>query len=49
MPARVVINEYVTIAHAFYADGEPGFVNSILDRIARDKRPDEFAAGARAR
>jgi len=49
VPARVVINEYVDIAHAFYADGEPGFVNSVLDRIARQVRPDEFAADARAR
>ncbi len=43
VPARVAINEYVDIAHAFYADGEPGFVNSVLDRIAREVRPDEFA------
>jgi len=41
----VAINEYVDIAHAFYADGEPGFVNSVLDRIAREVRPDEFSAG----
>lgn len=49
VPAKVVINEYVDIAHAFYEGGEPGFVNSVLDRIARDLRPEEFAAGARAR
>lgn len=49
VPARVVINEYVEIAHAFYVDGEPGFVNSVLDRIARLLRADEFAAvGAKA-
>lgn len=49
VPAKVAINEYVDIAHAFYANGEPGFVNSVLDRIAREVRPDEFPADARAR
>ncbi|MDF3072836.1 MAG: NusB antitermination factor [Alphaproteobacteria bacterium] len=49
VPAKVAINEYVDIAHAFYADGEPGFVNSVLDRIAREVRPEEFSAGARSR
>jgi N utilization substance protein B len=49
VPAKVAINEYVDIAHAFYADSQPGFVNSVLNRIARDLRPEEFAAGARPR
>src|SRR5205807_2304740 len=31
VPVRVVLNEYVDIAHAFYADKEPGFVNGLLD------------------
>ncbi|MEO8559584.1 MAG: transcription antitermination factor NusB, partial [Rhodospirillales bacterium] len=38
------INEYVEIAHAFYDDAEPGFVNSVLDRLARQLRPQEFGA-----
>lgn len=42
VPAKVAINEYVEIAHAFYADSEPGFVNSVLDRLARRLRPEEF-------
>ena len=42
IPARVVINEYVEIAHAFYGEREPGFVNSVLDRLARELRPTEF-------
>jgi N utilization substance protein B len=42
VPARVVLNEYVDIAHAFYAGKEPGFVNGVLDRIARALRPDEM-------
>jgi N utilization substance protein B len=48
VPARVVINEYVEIAHAFYGEREPGFVNSVLDRLARRLRPQEMpGAGER--
>ncbi len=42
VPARVVINEYVEIAHAFYDQGEPSFVNSVLDRVARQARSAEL-------
>lgn len=42
VPARVVINEYVEIAHAFYDQGEPNFVNSVLDRVARQTRSAEL-------
>lgn len=42
--ARVIINEYVDLAHAFYAGAEPGMVNGILDRLARKVRPAEFGA-----
>ncbi len=38
VPPRVVINEYVEIAHAFYDQGEQNFVNSVLDRLARQAR-----------
>jgi N utilization substance protein B len=38
VPPRVVINEYVEIAHAFYDQGEQNFVNSVLDRVARQSR-----------
>jgi len=44
VPARVVISEYVDIAHAFFADEEPKVVNGILDRLAHKARPHEFAA-----
>ena len=43
VPARTVIDEYVTIAHMFFAGREPAFVNGILDRLARRLRPDELA------
>lgn len=41
-PARVIITEYVDIAHAFYDGQEPGMVNGMLDRISRSLRPAEF-------
>lgn len=43
VPARVAINEYVDIAHAFYDQGESSFVNSVLDRVARQARSTELA------
>jgi transcription antitermination protein NusB len=42
VPARVAINEYVEIAHAFYDKGEPNFINSVLDRVARQARSAEL-------
>ena len=42
VPAKVVIDEYVGIAHDFFAGDEPGFVNAALDRLARIKRAKEF-------
>jgi N utilization substance protein B len=45
VPARVVISEYVDIAHAFFGDEEPKVVNGILDRLGHRERPQEFAAG----
>lgn len=41
-PGRVVINEYLDIAHGFF-DGEiPNMANGVLDRLARRLRPVEF-------
>jgi N utilization substance protein B len=42
-PARVAITEYVGVANAFYHGREPGFVNGVLDKLARVLRPDEMA------
>ncbi len=39
VPAASVISEYVDVAHAFYAKREAGFVNGLLDAVARDVRP----------
>ena len=43
VPPRVAINEYVEIAHAFYDQGEPSFVNSVLDRVGRQTRSAELS------
>jgi transcription antitermination protein NusB len=42
VPAKVVIDEYVAVAGAFFGGDEPGFVNGALDSIARRKRAPEF-------
>ena len=44
-PARVVINEYLDVAHGFFHGEEPRMANGVLNRIARELRPTEFAAG----
>jgi len=46
-PARVIITEYVDVAHAFYDGQEPGMVNGMLDRIAHSLRAEEFGDGSR--
>jgi N utilization substance protein B len=42
VPARTVIDEYVAVARAFFGGEEPGFVNGVLDTLARRKRAAEF-------
>ncbi len=42
VPAKVVIDEYVEIAHAFFSGEEPKFVNAALDKLAHRKRAPEF-------
>lgn len=42
VPAKVVINEYVDVAHAFFEEEEPKFVNAIVDGLAREIRSLEF-------
>jgi len=39
VPVGSVISEYVDVAHAFYAKRESGFVNGLLDAIAKEARP----------
>ena len=44
VPGKVAINEYVNVAAAFYEGDEPGFANAVLNKLARNRRPQEFAA-----
>jgi len=39
VPVGSVISEYVDVAHAFYDKRESGFVNGLLDAIAKKVRP----------
>ena len=43
-PARVVINEYLDVAHGFFSGDEPRLANGVLDRLAHLLRPAEFPA-----
>ena len=45
VPGRVVVSEYVDVAHAFVDGDETGMVNAVLDQIARRFRGDEFSRG----
>lgn len=38
VPVGSVISEYVDVAHAFYDKRESGFVNGLLDAIAKETR-----------
>ncbi|KIC07808.1 antitermination protein NusB [Leisingera sp. ANG-M1] len=42
-PPKVVINEFVDVARAFFPEGkEPKFVNAVLDHMAREAKPEAF-------
>ena len=42
-PPKVVINEFVDVAKAFFPEGkEPRFVNAVLDHMAREAKPAAF-------
>lgn len=40
-PFKVIIDEYVKITTYYFDDKDIGFVNGILDKIARHSRPEE--------
>jgi N utilization substance protein B len=39
VPPRVIISEYIDVAHAFFEGDEPKLVNGVLDQLARKLRP----------
>lgn len=43
-PPRVVIDEYMDVAHGFFGAEEPRFANGVLDRLARTLRPGAMPA-----
>jgi N utilization substance protein B len=44
-PVKVVINEYMDVAHGFFTGDEPRMANGVLDRLAHLLRPAEFEPG----
>lgn len=38
LPSQIVLDEYVSIAHAFFEGAEPKFINGLLDAVSRDVR-----------
>lgn len=42
VPPRVIISEYVEIAHSFFAGREPAMVNGVLDKLAHVLRAEEL-------
>lgn len=42
VPVRVVLNEYIDIARAFFEGDEPKVVNGVLDKLAKHLRPKEL-------
>ncbi|GAB6968098.1 transcription antitermination factor NusB [Komagataeibacter kakiaceti JCM 25156] len=48
VPARVVINEYMDIAHGFLAGDEPRMLNGVLDALSRRLKEPAPAAVASA-
>ncbi len=42
VPGRVIVSEYVDVAHAFVEGDETGMINAVLDQLARQMRAAEF-------
>ncbi|MEO1609489.1 MAG: transcription antitermination factor NusB [Pseudomonadota bacterium] len=42
VPVKVVISEYIDVAHAFFHEDEPRVVNAILHNLAERYRPGEM-------
>jgi len=38
LPPQIILDEYVSIAHAFFDGAEPGFINGLLDAVSEDIR-----------
>ncbi len=38
LSSAIILDEYVSVAHAFFEGDEPRFINGVLDNIAKDLR-----------
>lgn len=47
IPAKVTIDQYVSLSHDFFGDKEPKFVNSLLDNLAQKLRHSEMQKAKR--
>lgn len=45
IPGRVVINEYMDVAKAFFEDDAPKMVNGVLNRIGKDEGREDMLTG----
>ena len=49
VPSRVILHEYLNIATAFFDEGEEiALLSGVLNRMARERRPDEHVPAARS-
>ena len=42
IPAKIIIDEYVSLTKSFYENNEAGFVNKVIDTMAGKARPSEM-------
>ena len=42
LPSRIILDEAIDLAHRFGAEQAHAFINGVLDKAARNWRPDEF-------
>jgi len=42
IPMRVILDEYMNVAHAFYSGPEPKLVNGVLDNLAHHVRSEKL-------
>lgn len=49
VPSRVILHEYLNIATAFFDEGEEiALLSGVLNRMARERRPDEHVPATRS-
>lgn len=41
LPRRILLDEYVSLAHDFFDTTEANFVNAVLDKVSKDVRVEE--------